>query len=306
MKSLDELSARLSWQSISRDYLRQLIALAHNEDLNGYGLANTPAQTGDVSTALMPQGHPGEAWLMARKPMTVAGLPMVQEILDYYGTGCTCTCHIEDGCAVEPGAKLATLKGPATVLLQAERVLLNFLQKLSGVATCTAAHVAALGDSPTRLLDTRKTTPGYRVLEKYAVGCGGGWNHRMGLFDRVMLKDNHLVVAGATGGQALTQTVAKAKAEQPELVIEVEVDAMEQIEPVLQAGADIILLDNFSVEETRRAVALIQGRARTEGSGSISLETLPELGRLGLDFISSGAVIHQSKWIDIGLDWKTA
>ena len=196
------------------------------------------------------------------------------------------------------------LTGPSGPLLQAERILLNFLQHLSGVATETRNYVDALKGSETVLLDTRKTLPGYRVLQKYAFACGGGHNHRIGLFDRVMLKDNHLAVAGATGGDRLTETVRLARTACADLAIEVEVDTLEQIPPVLEAGADIILLDNFSSEELKEAITLINGRACTEASGGIQIDTLPALGSLGLDFISTGAPVHQSKWKDIGLDWQ--
>lgn len=181
--------------------------------------------------------------------------------------------------------------------------MLNFLQKLSGVATLTAQYVTALGSSQTRLLDTRKTTPGYRVLEKYATACGGGWNHRLGLFDRVMLKDNHLAASDATLGTALAKLVAQARQTYPQLPVEVEVDALDQIPPVLEAGAHVILLDNFSDDALRQAVARIQGRALTEASGGITLERLPSLAGIGLDFISTGATVHQSGWVDIGMDW---
>jgi nicotinate-nucleotide pyrophosphorylase (carboxylating) len=183
--------------------------------------------------------------------------------------------------------------------LQAERVLLNFLQHLSGIATETRSYVDALKGSTTALLDTRKTLPGYRVLQKYAFGCGGGYNHRIGLFDRVMFKDNHLVLTGAR----LTETVELARKVHPELPVEVEVDALEQIEPALTGGADIILLDNFTPEAIQEAVRLIAGRACTEASGGITRNTLTHLGQLELDFISTGAPIHQSTWKDIGLDW---
>jgi nicotinate-nucleotide pyrophosphorylase (carboxylating) len=163
--------------------------------------------------------------------------------------------------------------------------------------------VEALGDSPSALLDTRKTLPGYRVLQKYAFACGGGYNHRIGLFDRVMLKDNHLAAAGAIGGNRLFETVALAVNTCEGLAVEVEVDRLEQITPALEAGADIILLDNFSPPELIEAVSMVDGRACTEASGGITLESLAALGDLGLDFISSGAPIHQSRWKDIGLDW---
>ena len=153
------------------------------------------------------------------------------------------------------------------------------------------------------LLDTRKTLPGYRMLQKYAFACGGGYNHRIGLFDRIMLKDNHLAVAGATGGNRLSETVAIAVNTCENIHVEVEVDCLEQITPALEAGADIILLDNFSLPELKQAVSMIAGRAWTEASGGITLDNLPALGDLGLDFISAGAPVHQSRWKDIGLDW---
>jgi nicotinate-nucleotide pyrophosphorylase (carboxylating) len=297
------LSTRLQWADLDADYLRQLIGLAKIEDLAGAGLRERPQRLGDVTTALMPEGASGEAQLTAREPMVVCGLGLVQPSLDAYGEGCRFDAYIQDGGRVKAGDPLGTLSGPSAALLQAERVLLNFLQHLAGVATETRGYVDALGDSDTVLLDTRKTLPGYRVLQKYAFACGGGYNHRIGLFDRVMLKDNHLAVAGATGGDRLSETVALARATCPDLPIEVEVDALEQIPPVLEAGADIILLDNFSTADLKKAIALIDGRACTEASGGIQLDSLAELGALGLDFISTGAPVHQSTWKDIGLDW---
>ena len=295
---------RLSWHDIDSDYLRQLIGLAKIEDLAGAGLANRPARLGDVTTALMPEGAAGRAQLTAREPLTICGLGLVQAVLDSYGEGCTFDAQTEDGQALQTGDVIGILSGPSAPLLQAERVILNFLQHLSGIATLTRRYVDALSSSSsTALLDTRKTLPGYRVLQKYAFACGGGYNHRIGLFDRVMLKDNHLAVAGATGGNRLTETVALAVDTFEDLAVQVEVDTLEQIPPVLDAGADIILLDNFSIEELKDAIHIIGGRACTEASGGIQIDTLGALGELGLDFISTGAPIHQSTWKDIGLDW---
>jgi nicotinate-nucleotide pyrophosphorylase (carboxylating) len=217
------------------------------------------------------------------------------------------------------------LTGDPHTLLAAERVILNFIQHLSGVATHTRQLVDALGRGPTRLLDTRKTTPGFRMLEKYAVACGGGWNHRLGLFDRVMLKDNHLAQLGFAAPRTsnvqpptsnlqqpegarrttLAAAVAAARRAAPGLLVEVEVDALAQIPPVLGAGADVILLDNFTPAQIKRAVALIAGRARIEASGGITERNLARYGGLGLDFISTGAPVHHSAWADIGLDWRT-
>ena len=299
----EALCTRLSWDDLDADYLQQLIGLAKIEDLAGAGLATRPERLGDITTAFMPEGSQGEAQLVARESMVVCGLGLIAPVLAAYGEGCAFTPTVVDGAIVQGGESLGRIRGGAATLLQAERVLLNFLQHLSGVATLTRDYVATLGQSETVLLDTRKTLPGYRVLQKYAFACGGGYNHRIGLFDRVMLKDNHLAVAGATGGNRLSETVALAVNTCEDIPVEVEVDTLEQIIPALDAGADIILLDNFSPPELKQAVSMIEGRAWAEASGGITLDSLSDLGDLGLDFISTGAPIHQSRWKDIGLDW---
>ncbi len=301
--SKDTFQTRLKWQELDPDYLRQLVGLAKIEDLAGAGLANRPERLGDMTTALMPEGAKGKAQLTAREPLTICGLGLVQTVLDSYGQDCQFEAKVEDGQSVDQGEVIGILSGASTVLLQAERVILNFLQHLSGVATEARLYVDALGSSPAVLLDTRKTLPGYRVLQKYAFACGGGYNQRIGLFDRVMLKDNHLAVAGAIGGNRLSETVTLAVNTCEDIPVEVEVDRLEQITPVLEARADIILLDNFSLPELKEAVSMIEGRAWTEASGGITLNNLSALGDLGLDFISTGAPIHQSRWKDIGLDW---
>ncbi|EIP99696.1 nicotinate-nucleotide pyrophosphorylase [Opitutaceae bacterium TAV1] len=306
------LVRRLSWEELDPAFLRRLVAIARDEDLAGLGLAARPprGRIGDQSTAsLAAAPRTGRADLVARQDLVTCGLPLLPLILAaYHGDGrrtrATARLRVSDGKVVKKHGVLATLEGDPRVLLAAERVILNFLQRLSGIATQTRRHVDALGrQARTRLLDTRKTTPGYRMLEKYAVACGGGWNHRLGLFDRVMLKDNHLALLGS--GDDLAAAVARAKKRAPELPVEVEVDRLDQIPPVLAAGADVILLDNFPPAQIRRAVALIGRRAFTEASGGITLRTLPRYAGLGLTFISTGALVHQSTWVDIGLDWKS-
>jgi nicotinate-nucleotide pyrophosphorylase (carboxylating) len=296
---------RLTWAELDPAYLRQLITLAREEDLAGAGLAR-PVTPGDVTTAALVDNAPARADFAARQPLTVCGLPLLPLIFEAFGPGCSVVPApgIRDGLAVAPGTILATVTGPAATLLTAERTALNFFQKLSGIATHTARHVAALGASPTKLLDTRKTTPGFRMLEKYAVATGGGWNHRLGLFDRVLIKDNHLAAAHATAGERLAAAVRQARARRPQLLVECEVDSLAQIPPVLDAGAHVILLDNFSPADLAAAVALIARRAATEASGGVTLETLPALAPLGLDYISCGALVHHAPWADIGLDWK--
>jgi len=302
--ALERLLLRLTWPDLDRAHLRHLVELARDEDLAGLGLAKKPARTGDRSTAaLASTPRTGRAHLVARSPLVACGLPLLPFVLSAYGRRASAQARVHDGARLAPGEILATLEGDPRTLLAAERVALNFVQRLSGIATAAAAHVATLGPGQTRLLDTRKTTPGYRMLEKYAAACGGAWNHRLGLFDRVMLKDNHLALLGSPDD--LAAAVARARKAAPDLPVEVEIDRLDQLPAVLDAGADVILLDNFTPARLRKAVALIAGRAFTEASGGITLKTLPRHAGLGLDFVSTGALVHSSAWADIGLDWQT-
>lgn len=306
--NLERLLLRLTWADLDRAYLRRLIELARDEDLAGAGLIAgrrpSPSRCGDRSTAsLATTPRLGRAHLVARTRLVACGLPLLPLIFSAYGPRTTVQTLTHDGQTLAAGEVIATIEGDPRTLLAAERVALNFLQRLSGIATTTASHVAALGPGRTRLLDTRKTTPGYRMLEKYAVACGGAWNHRLGLFDRVMLKDNHLALLGSTDD--LADAVARARKAAPDLPVEVEIDRLDQLAPVLAAGADVILLDNLPPAKIKKALALIAGRAFTEASGGINLRSLPRFAGLGLDFVSTGALVHQSSWADIGLDWQT-
>ncbi len=301
--SQSDFKKQLRWNDLDADYLRQIIGLAKIEDLAGAGVTNRPNQLGDVTTALMPEGANGNAQLIAREPLIVCGLELLPLILEAYGKTAQFETTLKDGDPVAANESLGRFSGSAIALLQAERVMLNFLQHLTGIATETRRYVDVLDSSNTMLLDTRKTLPGYRTLQKYAFARGGGYNHRMGLFDRVMLKDNHLAVAGAIGGDRLSETVQIARKTCVDIPIEVEVDRIDQLQPVLEAGADIILLDNFSSEELIQALEMIGDQALSEASGNVRLDSLGELGKLGLNFISTGAPIHQSTWKDIGLDW---
>ncbi len=278
--------------------------MARAEDVAGGGLRHPPTRPGDPSAALLVGStRRAHARLVSRGDYVIAGLGLLEPILSVYGGAAQVRPLVEDGAAVTRGTVLAELTGPAAELLTAERTLLNFLQRLTGIATQTRTHARALGASPTRLLDTRKTTPGFRMLEKYAVGQGGGYNHRLGLFDRIMVKDNHLAAGEATAAQRLTDLVRSARAARPDLLVEVEVDAVAQIEPVLAAGADVVLLDNFSLVQLRTALPLLRGRAWSEVSGGVNLATLPLIGELNPDFVSCGALTHAASWADIGLDW---
>jgi nicotinate-nucleotide pyrophosphorylase (carboxylating) len=293
---------RLSWEELDSDFIQDCILRARAEDLHGSGLAITPAQTGDISAGLLNPGTTGEAVFNAREPLVSCGLKLIESIIRAYQADVEWTPHARDGQKLLPGDSLGTIRGKTVDILQLERVALNFLQLLSGVSTETARYVELLEGSTTRLLDTRKTIPGYRVLQKYAVACGGGWNHRIGLFDRVMLKDNHLAATATREG--MQQMIRNARQRYPNVIIEVEVDHLEQIESVIEAGAHVLMLDNFDNEELAKAIHRIQGRVLTEASGGITLERIPSIKNIGLDFISTGATVHKSTWKDIGLDWK--
>lgn len=306
----DHLLRRLTWRDLDKNYLKNLISIARAEDIEGAGLAIAPAQKRDITTDTLTKSAMGSAAFAARKDMVLCGLGLIELALDFYaefdGEGkCAVKLLKSDGESVKKGDIIAEISGPARTIIRAERIMLNFLQHLCGVATHTAKYVKALGETSTKMLDTRKTTPCFRVLEKYAVACGGAYNHRIGLFDRVMLKDNHLAASGATKAEKLANAVRIAKDKNPDYAVEVEVDSLEQIPYVLEADADVIMFDNFTIEQLKEGVKIVGDKAWTEASGGITLETLPKLGALGLDFVSSGALVHQASWIDIGLDWES-
>ncbi len=302
-----ELYRRTTWEQLDPAWLKALVERARQEDLAGGGLRSPGHPAGDVSTPHGWATRMGHAQLVAREPLVVCGLPLLSLIAEAYSAGAAAAiqthCLQKEGEQVQAGSVLARLSGPADRLLHMERIALNFVQHLSGIATLTGQYARQLQGSATRLLDTRKTLPGYRALQKVATATGGGWNHRMGLFDRVMLKDNHLAAAEAKGGAALEQAVRQARQAHPQLVIEVEVDALQQLEAVLNAGPDVVLLDNFTDQQLCDALKLISGQVLTEASGNITLQRLGPLKDLGLSFVSTGATVHRACWVDIGMDW---
>jgi nicotinate-nucleotide pyrophosphorylase (carboxylating) len=205
---------------------------------------------------------------------------------------------------VAAGTALLRIQGPARPILSAERVALNFVQRLSGIATLTAQFVAAIAGTQTQILDTRKTTPGWRRLEKYAVRCGGGHNHRFGLFDLVLIKDNHLAALAGAEPNPIAAAVQRARALYPHLKIEVEADTLDQVEQAVAARADIILCDNMTTDQLRAAVALVHRRAQTEASGGVSLQTIRAIAETGVDFVSIGALTHSARSVDVALDFQ--
>lgn len=252
----------------------------------------------DVSAnAVMDQPCLGEVELICKQSGVLAGLQVFSRVFELLDERFTMESFCADGDRVEPGQRLALLRGDIRALLSGERTALNFLQRMSGIATHTAELVSLLQGSGITLLDTRKTTPNLRIFEKYAVTVGGGTNHRYNLSDGVMLKDNHI---GAAGG--IKPAVARARAYAPFVrKIEVETETLEQVREAVEAGADIIMLDNMDPETMKEAVALIAGRAQTECSGNVTAENIAQLRDIGVDYISSGALTHSSPILDLSL-----
>ena len=259
------------------------------------------APWGDITgEAFIPATASAKADLRAREDGVLAGLEVFARAFTLVDSSVTVDLTAADGDAFTAGQVLATVTGPARAVLQAERIALNFCQRMSGIATQARAYVdAAAGRA--RIVDTRKTTPGLRAFEKHAVVCGGGHNHRFGLSDAVMAKDNHLAVL--TGeGLSVADAIRSARARLPHTtVVEVEVDRLDQVPAVLEGGADIIMLDNFTPTQLREGVELVNGRAVVEASGNVTLETIPEIAATGVDVISSGALTHSVRAIDLGL-----
>jgi nicotinate-nucleotide pyrophosphorylase (carboxylating) len=249
--------------------------------------------TGDVTSAAVVDAEAlSEARIVVKEPGTVCGLDVAAAVFE--ALGARLEPLVADGDRVEPGP-IARVDGPARAVLTGERLALNLLGRLSGIATLTSRFVEAVDGTGVTILDTRKTTPGLRELEKYAVGCGGGTNHRLGLFDGVLIKDNHLRLAHSIG-----EAVARARG--MGLPVEVECDALDQVAEALEAGADRILLDNMRPDELRAAVALVDGRAELEASGGVTLETVRSVAETGVDFISVGALTHSAGALDCSLE----
>lgn len=254
--------------------------------------------TEDISTeCVMPDAHRGEVQLIAKQEGIIAGLDVFERTFALLDPATTVRRHVADGDAVRPGEVLAIVEGDVRVLLSGERVALNILQRLSGIATYTHRAAQVLEGTGTALVDTRKTTPGMRVLEKEAVRLGGGRNHRYNLSDGVLLKDNHIDAAGG-----VREAVQAARERAPFVrKIEVEVETLDQVREAIEAGADIIMLDNMDVEQMREAIALIGDAAETECSGNVTLENLARLADLGVDYVSSGALTHSAPILDLSL-----
>ena len=287
---MNNCAGALAGEGIGAEEVTDLITRALAEDLGGGA---------DVTTAAtVAADHRSALDLVARAPGVVAGLTIAAAALANSGR-VDVTLTAADGDRVQPGDVLLTAIGPTVDLLTAERTALNLLCHLSGVATATRSWADALAHTPTRVRDTRKTTPGLRRLEKYAVRCGGGVNHRMYLSDAALVKDNHVVAAGG-----VAEAFAAVRAKFPDIPVEVEVDSLAQLADVLDAGADLVLLDNFTPEEMRAAVAITAGRARLEASGGLTLAAAATVGATGVDYVAVGALTHSAAVLDIGADLR--
>ena len=254
--------------------------------------------TGDVTTlSVVPPGKMIRGSFVVKEAGVVCGMEVVSRVFAMLDPAVVLSMQVRDGDKVSPGDVLADIYGPAAPVLSGERVALNFLQRLSGIATRTAALAEQLSETSTRIVDTRKTTPGLRVLEKYAVRTGGGENHRMNLANGILIKDNHIQAAGG-----ITAAVEAARRNAPRtLKIEVETESLEQVKEALEAGADIIMLDNMDLHTMRQAVKLVDGRALTEASGNMDRKDLEAVARTGVDMVSVGALTHSVKALDISL-----
>lgn len=298
-----------AWSELLADDCRHLTRLAVREDLDqGYDW---------TTVALVPESSTGAARIVAREPGVAAGLAAIPTVLDIMETSLEWAPTCDDGARLAPGDSLGTLRGNARDLLTSERILLNLVSRLSGIASLAARYVDAVTTSAARIYDTRKTCPGYRRLEKYAARCGGANNHRAGLFDAILIKDNHLAFGAQAQRQAFRPYDAVLAARQflrtslprplaESMIVEIEVDSLDQLQEVLPAAPDIVLLDNMDCETLRQAVAIrdTSGVAtELEASGGVNLATVGEIAKTGVERISVGAITHSARCLDLGLDW---
>jgi nicotinate-nucleotide pyrophosphorylase (carboxylating) len=280
---------------LSAAEIRQAVQLALAEDIGG----------GDVTTlATVPETQTLITIMRTREPLVVAGIQFAEMAFCKLSAKIKVEQLASNGRKIAAGKTLLKISGSARAILTAERVALNFVQRLSGIATLTAQFVEAVKGTRVQILDTRKTTPGWRRFEKYAVACGGGKNHRLGLSDMILIKDNHLAALRKEKPNAIAAAVARAREKFPKLKIEVEADTLAQVAQAMNAGVDFILLDNMDLKQLREAVKMVNGRAKTEASGGVNLKTVRAIAKTGVDFISVGALTHSVRAVDIALDFE--
>lgn len=271
--------------------ITRAVADTIKEDLGG-----TLDVAADITASLIPEDAHNKATIITREHGVFCGQSWADEVFKQLGGEVTITWHVQDGDKVEPNQVLCSLEGPARALLTGERNAMNFIQTLSGCATATSIYAEKIQHTQCRLLDTRKTIPGLRSALKYAVACGGGFNHRIGVFDAYLIKENHIIACGG-----IEKAISKAKELNPGKPVEVETESLEELSQAIEAGADIIMLDNFTKEMMREAVKINAGRAALENSGNITLDTIAEYAETGVDYISVGALTKHLKAMDLSM-----
>lgn len=295
MEKMHDSASRLNYlkQQLPTEITR-MVADTLREDLGG---EVDPSR--DITANLIPVDSQGEATIITREHGIFCGQLWADEVFKQLGGEVDITWHVQDGDKVEPNQTLCTLRGPSRILLTGERNAMNFIQTLSGCATTVAAYAKQLEGTGCRLLDTRKTIPGLRSALKYAVTCGGGFNHRIGVFDAYLIKENHIIACGG-----IRQAIETARQLAPGKPVEVETESLDELQQAIDAGADIIMLDNFTTDMMRDAVKLNAGRAALENSGNITLDTIREYAETGVDYISVGALTKHLKALDLSMRFK--
>lgn len=280
---------------LKRDEILKAVRVALSEDIG----------TGDVTTlSLVAKEAVNMAVMVARAPLVLAGIEFAEVAFRELDPCVKTKRCVADGAHLTAGQTILKVQGKTQALLSAERVALNYVQRLSGIATATACYVELVKGTKARILDTRKTTPGWRRFEKYAVRCGGGQNHRIGLYDMVLIKDNHLAALAGERPNAVAAAVDRARQKYPALQVEVEADTLEQVRQAVDARADIILLDNMSPSTMREAINLVAGRAKTEASGGVNATSCRNIAETGVDYISIGTITHSAAAVDVALDFE--
>ena len=298
--ALEKFCTRISWEDIDQESLMSYLQICLIEETGGSAGNNLDK---DITTKVCGISNQGIAHIVARENLIVCGIPLIELVFKAFSTkAITINSNFKDGDEVEKGTSIASIKGNQKDILLIERTTLNFIQKLSGIATESKLYSNIVDKHGVGLLDTRKTTPGLRILEKYATSCGGSFNHRMGLFDRILIKDNHLAAKNIKDAIAFTNMLAKIKENQQKIILEVEIDTIDLLIPAINGGVDAVLLDNFSPQQVKEAVNINQERVVLEASGGIKKNLLESYAVAKPHFISTGAPIHASRWVDIGLD----
>lgn len=300
--ALEKFRTRISWKDIDQESLMSYLQICLIEET---GVSVVDNLDKDITTKVCEISNQGIANIVARENLIVCGIPLVEKIFKAFSTKeITIVSNFKDGDEIEKGTIIASITGNQKDILLIERTTLNFIQKLSGIATESKSYSNIVDKHGVGLLDTRKTTPGLRLLEKYATSCGGSFNHRMGLFDRILIKDNHLAAKNIKDAIAFTNFLTNIKENQQKIILEVEIDTIDLLIPAINSGVDAVLLDNFSPKKVKEAVNINQERVVLEASGGIKKDLLESYAEAKPHFISTGSPIHASRWVDIGLDWQ--